>query len=139
MPARTITWSAVLTVVDCCNCGILFGVPEDLDRRNRNDPSQSFYCPSGHSQHYTGPSEAQKLREKLARAERQRDFAESARRAAVDQAETAQRSASAYKGRVTRLKNRAAAGVCPCCTRHFEQLERHMETKHPGFAAGDGA
>lgn len=31
------------------------------------------------------------------------------------------------------LRNRAAAGVCPCCNRTFEQLGRHMTTKHPEY------
>jgi hypothetical protein len=47
----------------------------------------------------------------------------------------AQNQARAFKGRVTRLKNRAAAGVCPCCNRTFAQLARHMATKHKGFTA----
>jgi hypothetical protein len=138
MATDTITYSSVLTVVDCCACGILFGVPVDLDKRNRNDHSRSFYCPSGHGQHYTGPTEAQRLRAQLETAERQRDNAESARIAARDQARSAERSASAYKGRVTRLKNRAAAGVCPCCQRTFQQLARHMSAKHPDFRDSDG-
>lgn len=41
----------------------------------------------------------------------------------------------AARGQVTRLKNRAAAGVCPCCNRTFHQLVRHMAAKHPDFAA----
>lgn len=51
----------------------------------------------------------------------------------------AERQASARKGQVTRLKNRAAAGVCPCCTRSFENLRRHMTTKHPTFKAEEVA
>jgi hypothetical protein len=139
VPARTITWSATLTVVDCCNCGILFGVPQDLDKRNRANHRSTFWCPNGHEQHYSGPTEAQKLRDELARTERQRDCARASADAGWDQARAAERSASAYKGRVTRLKNRAAAGVCPCCTRSFENLHRHMESQHPDFGAADDA
>jgi hypothetical protein len=32
---------------------------------------------------------------------------------------------------VTRLKNRAAAGLCTCCNRSFQNLRKHMEIKHP--------
>lgn len=138
MPADTITYSSALTVVDCCECGILFGVPRDLDKRNRNDSRRTFWCPSGHPQHYTGPSEAQRLRKQLERTERERDEAKAARIAARDQARAAERSAAAYKGRVTRLKNRAAAGVCPCCQRTFQQLARHMSAMHPDFRDGAG-
>lgn len=31
------------------------------------------------------------------------------------------------------MKNRVANGVCPCCNRHFENLERHMKGQHPDF------
>lgn len=137
--ANTMTYSGTLVVIDCCACGMLFGVPRDLDKRNREDPGRSFYCPSGHGQHYTGPTEADRLRRELEMVERQRDWAETARQAARDQAERAERSAAAYKGRVTRLKNRAAAGVCPCCTRHFENVERHMANKHPDFTEATDA
>lgn len=50
-----------------------------------------------------------------------------------DEKEAAERRVSAAKGQVTKLKNRTAAGVCPCCTRSFENLKRHMATKHPAF------
>lgn len=33
----------------------------------------------------------------------------------------------------TRTKNRIAKGVCPCCSRTFLDLQRHMQTKHPDF------
>lgn len=29
------------------------------------------------------------------------------------------------------IKKRVQGGACPCCNRHFVQLERHMATKHP--------
>jgi hypothetical protein len=32
----------------CCNCGIAFGLPSDLQEHLRNDPNKSFYCPNGH-------------------------------------------------------------------------------------------
>lgn len=48
-----------------------------------------------------------------------------------DEAEAVKRSAAAYKGAATRLKNRAKAGVCPCCNRTFQNLARHMASQHP--------
>lgn len=38
---------------------------------------------------------------------------------------------NAYKGNVTKLKKRASAGLCPCCNRHFTNLQRHIASKHP--------
>ena len=63
---------------------------------------------------------------------RRTDIALSALREAREGAE---RRASAARGQVTKLKNRAAAGVCPCCNRQFQNLKNHMATKHPEFNA----
>jgi hypothetical protein len=49
--------------------------------------------------------------------------------------EAAERSAAAAKGNVTKLRKRAAAGVCPCCNRTFLALQKHMAHKHPDFRA----
>ena len=126
MTTRLITWSTTLVPVTCCECGVLFGVPQDLDRYNlEQGPRRSFWCPNGHQQHYSR-SEVQRLKERLAAAEARETHER-------DQRIAAERSASAYKGRVTRLKNRAAAGVCPCCNRSFENLRRHMASQHPDF------
>lgn len=45
-----------------------------------------------------------------------------------------ERSRNAYKGQVTKVKNRVSKGVCPCCNRYFKNLHRHMENKHPDYA-----
>jgi len=37
------------------------------------------------------------------------------------------------KAALTRMTNRIAFGVCPCCHRHFDNLQRHIATKHPEF------
>lgn len=49
--------------------------------------------------------------------------------------EAAQHQSRAFKGVVTKLKKRAANGVCPCCNRTFVDLARHMAGKHPTFLA----
>ena len=56
-----------------------------------------------------------------------------------DRKEAAQRQASAFKGVVTRTKNRIAGGACPCCNRTFQNLARHMATKHSDYAHKDEA
>ncbi len=38
---------------------------------------------------------------------------------------------------MTKVKKRAANGVCPCCNRTFSDLARHMKAKHPDFAEGE--
>jgi hypothetical protein len=31
------------------------------------------------------------------------------------------------------MRKRIQSGVCPCCNRTFENLGRHMKSKHPAF------
>lgn len=124
-----------LVEVICYQCKRPFGMTEAHNEAALAGREKiSFYCPYGHSQHYlTGPSEAEKLRKQLETQKQQnamwRDDAEAQRQ----RAEAAERSASAQRGVVTRLKNRAAAGVCPCCNRTFANLQRHMAGQHPTF------
>lgn len=94
----------------------------------------SFYCIHGHQQCFVrGKSEAQKLRDGLERERRRRQSAEQNVEYESQMKRLAERSTRAYKDQATKLRNRAKAGICPCCQRHFTQLERHMATKHPGF------
>lgn len=43
--------TVTLFIVDCANCGIIFGIPDDFDDRRREDGG-SFYCPNGHTISY---------------------------------------------------------------------------------------
>lgn len=49
----------------CCKCGIPFYMPTYHQKRLLANKGEIFYCPSGHPQHYTGKTEAQKLTEQL--------------------------------------------------------------------------
>lgn len=125
---------------DCIRCGVRFGVPIGYTARRRED-KQTFYCPNGHSMAYS-ESEADRLRterDRLAQRIAQRDDEIKDKQAEIERQralnETAWRRVSAAKGQITKLKNRAAKGVCPCCNRHFTNLERHMHSQHPGFVA----
>jgi hypothetical protein len=129
--SETLTFTGELTVVACW-CGMRHAVPAELRNYqqrqydNGNSDPIGIYCPLGHTHIPAGES-------KIARIQRQRQWArdEAAReRAAREQAEA---SAAAYKGVATKAKKRAAAAVCPCCNRSFVQLRRHLETKHPDY------
>jgi hypothetical protein len=123
-----------LWVDSCCVCGVIYAVTVDFDKARRSDRAR-FFCPNGHGQSYQGKTEEQKLRERLERAEQDRDRAEAGRRAATDQAAAAERSARAYRGHLTRLRNRIANGVCPCCNRSFANVRAHIAGQHPEWAA----
>ncbi len=125
----TISITARLTGLTCWVCGIDFAMPEVIERKRQED-GKGFYCPNGDLISY-GPS-------LLEQEKKRRQAAEARATHESDQRKAAERSAAAARGQVTKLKNRAAAGICPCCKRHFVNLERHMGTKHPDFSE-DGA
>lgn len=133
MATLTHTYTERLTTLNCARCGIVFGIPTDYEERRRSDHN-SFYCPSGHTNVYNGKSEAEKLREQLAA----RDRAIEAERARVDywrrEQEQTKLRLSATKGQLTKTKKRVAGGACPCCSRTFVDVARHMKTKHPDYA-----
>lgn len=107
----------------CCvqGCGISFAMTRAFYNRVRNS-HELWYCPQGHSQHYTGKSDEQKLRD-----------AEAREVALQDQLSAAIRDADATRAALLRDRARFAAGVCPCCNRSFENVRRHMVTKHPDY------
>ncbi len=133
----TLTYSTTLDVISCGDCEIPFALPSSLHRSRKQDGG-SFWCPNGHKIGYS-ESENARLRKELKAKERQRKFLDGALTHARDQQQAAERSAAARKGVITRLKNRAAAGICPCCNRHFANVERHMTSQHPGYAQSDTA
>ena len=130
--AQAVNTFVTLEPITCYLCGVAFGVPAYL-KENRLDDHESFYCPNGHRQHYTGPTEKERLRKSLEVANNSRDFYSRRLDAEV-------RSKRAIRAHLTRAKKkleRVAHGVCPCCHRSFENLRRHMSAKHPGFADGE--
>lgn len=118
----------------CGECGIEFHVPARWHAAKREDHSD-FYCPNGHCRRYVAESEKDKLRRRAERAEQeQARLAEEAQQERESR-QAVERRLSATQGVVTKFRRRASNGVCPCCTRSFSDLRRHMETKHPQFAA----
>lgn len=120
--------TAELTTVTCW-CGVMHAIPESLNAQAHNKGT-SVYCPLGHVWVYTETNE-QKLKKAQARlAEEQRRT-----QAARDLLAQEERSHAATRGQVTKLKKRAANGVCACCNRTFQNLAHHMATKHPELAS----
>jgi hypothetical protein len=124
---------AMIDFGQCCRCGATIAGPQEIylqAMEKRGPLGKQFYCINGHQQHYTGETEAQKER-------RLREDAEL--RLVVERraTERAKRSAAAYQGKLTTLRDRVQNGVCPCCNRTFQNLMRHMKTKHPGYDKAD--
>lgn len=134
--SRTIAYTVgeiVLEVLECCSCGAPFAFSQRLMNRQR-ESGGGHWCPVCGTNQGWGSS----YRTQLANTKAELSRAEERARRARQDAEYLERSRNAYRGQVTRLKNRAAAGMCPCCNRHFTNLERHMATKHPDFTEAEG-
>lgn len=122
-----------MKIVHCCQCKMEFGLNDEFERVARQT-SQLFSCPAGHKQHFPqGESESEKLRRERDRLQQRVAEYQDYWQEASDRAAKAERRVSAAKGQITKLKNRASKGVCPCCNRHFTNLEQHMANKHPAF------
>lgn len=120
----------------CWKCGVTIVMPQHMVNTKRNDHT-SFFCPNGHSGVFGGKSETEKKLEEaekhLANARQRTEWAEADAKRAKEARDAAQRQASAARGQVTKIKNRVGNGVCPCCNRTFQNLQRHMQSKHPGL------
>jgi hypothetical protein len=131
--ANDITLTTQIRALDCANCGITFGISLEFERNRRKDKRQ-FYCPNGHEQYFPGKTDEDRMREERDAARSLAERESRRRQLAEQRAENERRSAIAYKGHATRIRNRIANGVCPAgCNRHFANVQRHIATKHPDF------
>lgn len=83
---------------------------------------RTWYCPNGHPRVFTSESPEAKLRR-----------AEAREVALKDQLEAAAREAENTRLALLRDRQRFANGVCPCCNRSFDNVRRHMASKHPDY------
>jgi hypothetical protein len=117
---HTMEYTETLTVTSCW-CGINVAIPDNLYSYARRKKSYAIYCPLGHTFVFNSTTEERlaQEREKSARLQ-----------ARLDQADA---SLIAQRAATTRVKNklkRVEAGVCPQCNRTFQNLARHMKSKH---------
>lgn len=112
-----------MVLEECCACGTAFMIPKRMKTALLNSKN-TFYCPNGHGQSYVGKTEAEKLKEKLDALQKEKE----------QEHETLQNrwlDALNEKNKLEKKINRIHKGVCPCCNRSFQNLKRHMGTKHP--------
>lgn len=128
----TLRTNTVLEAQECVSCGVMFALPQELTVERQGD-GQSFYCPNGHSQSYT-TTDAVRLREE--RRKNARLVAE------LDQTNSRidRLNNDVLDGakEIRRMKRRAKAGLCQFCRRHFVNVERHVESRHPGQSPSTG-
>lgn len=118
MAVLALTTVLRIKTTTCCVCGCVVAMQDTLYDERLNDHSW-FYCPNGHSQHFTAETEAEK-NARLLREEQERHKSTLARENDLIQA----------KNKMERKLRRVDNGVCPDCKRTFQNLARHMACKH---------
>lgn len=126
MTAPALTYHTITLTTMTCSCGVTYALDEAY-RAARQKDGKSWNCPNGCSRHYVETEET-KLRAQLARTE-------GALTHAKWEAKYAEGRRRAEKAAKTKLKNRIAKGVCPCCNRHFANVQKHIAGQHPEFAS----
>lgn len=121
------TTDGSVTTMVCPVCGAVYALGTKY-RNKRIEDGASWYCPNGHSLSFTDST-----KKKLERALAQRDEERRMREAAQADASNARKAQAATRTTLRKLRARVGAGVCPCCTRTFQQLARHMKSKHPHY------
>lgn len=126
--------------LSCADCGMDIFMTRHYEVWLQEDARRKFTCLKGHSQHFSdSENDIEKIRRERNLLKQQAAMHEDEIREEQERRKAAERAAAAQKGQVTRLKNRAKAGVCPCCNRSFQNLQRHMENKHPDFGKAESA
>lgn len=131
----TITKTVQFETIECPTCHLMYAVSQVWVTERRRD-HKNFWCPNGHRGiHFSGESDLERAQRLQEQAERSARFARASATAARDQARAAERSAAAYKGHLTRARNRIRNGVCPVagCRRHFDNVQAHIASEHPAF------
>lgn len=116
--------------MECGACGVSFAVPIHF-YNERYNKGGDWYCPNGHCRHFC-ESEVVKLRAQLDAKQRELTASKCETMRERQLREFAEKQKA-------RMSKRVQNGVCPCCNRTFQNLARHMATKHPEKKGQDGA
>lgn len=119
MSTITIQKQVTMVLVECGGCGVPFCLSDSFISERRRD-HKTWYCPNGCGRCYPAKNETEKLREEL---EKERAFSSRKISECIRLENDLMDAAKKAK--------RIHAGVCPCCNRTFQNLARHMATKHP--------
>lgn len=108
-----------LQQLQCETCGVEHAIPQVMFDSCKREGG-FWHCPNGHSRGWAEGSDKTEMN----KMRRERDLAVQEQARLAEEATTKERE-------IIRLKKRSAAGICPCCTRTFTNMARHMKTKHP--------
>ena len=113
-------------VQQCGTCAVWHTIPEIVHSCYKREGG-FWHCPNGHQRGWAKGTEA--IEQENIRLERDRLKQDTARLA--DEVAAEKKRADEAEHKYLKARQRAAAGVCPCCNRTFVNVQRHMKTKHP--------
>lgn len=126
------TATVTLSRITCCSCGMVFAVDSGWGSQRRNDHAW-FYCPNGHSQHFTAKSAEERVRAELEIERQSKQYWITRHNATEADLRSERHKVAAERGAKTKLRNKLSRvhnGVCPECNRSFPNLKEHMTAKH---------
>lgn len=130
---ESLAYNVTLTTMACGECGGVYAISERY-RQQRQQEGNGWTCPYCKcSWGYFKNGENDRLKRELEEAKQATERERKRKEWAEQEARNAELRTRAQKGVVTRIKNRVGNGVCPCCNRAFQDLQRHMHTKHPDY------
>lgn len=123
-----------IEMIVCANCKTYFGMALELYVAAKARSDINFFCPYGHSNYFPkGETDADKLRRERDRLQQQLAHKDDVIKAERERAAALDRRLIAAKGQITKTRKRVSNGICPCCSRTFGNLARHMATKHADY------
>ena len=118
-------------VKTCPKCGVVYGLQQaHLD--GMRDEKGSYCCPNGHWRTFS-EGKYDRLQKEITEKNRQLELVNTRYGNLREDLERTERRLFATRGVVTKIRKRVAGGACPCCNRTFQNLGRHMKTKHPDY------
>lgn len=126
----SVNYNLSLTVIECGTCGITYGVPEGW-RKEREQTHTPFSCPNGCRRVYLAKSQLDLAREETRMVQAKLNEAQHARL-------VKEREYDKLVRQHGQLERRVSNGTCPCCSRSFPNLAKHMQSKHPDQVIGEG-
>lgn len=131
---QTLDFTVQLTTIHCGNCGGSYAISESY-RDQKCKAGGFWHCPYCQGGWGYSESENSKLQKQVAQLQTTIERKEAYERELLANNASLERSRNAIRGAHARTCNRVKNGVCPCCNRTFQNLVRHMHTKHPDFKA----
>lgn len=108
----------------CCNksCGVQFALPRGVyDECQRHGEGRPFYCPNGHRQWYREDA-ATRLRRQLEAEQRAHAQAKEEAERQREMRRKEERRVTAYRGQLTRVKNRVKNGALRAMAYRGEEI-----------------